>query len=84
MLGVRGRVAGRALHVPPVCLFQDQFPCPKASRGSAPEARRVTVPVSSFFGFSTSQLWSLGVRVYVAGKWRPGQGRGQSSGVGGW
>lgn len=77
-------MAGGVLQMPLDCLLQDQFSCSKLSHGSAHEAHRATIPVSSFFGFSALQLWSLGVRVYMAGKWRLGQGRGQSSGVGGW
>lgn len=68
MPGTRGREAGEALRMPLVCPFQDRFPCPEESRGSAPEAYRAIVPVFSFFGFSTSHLWCPGVEVYVAGK----------------
>jgi hypothetical protein len=56
------------------------FSWPKKSLGSAHEAFRAIIPVSSFFGFRTFQLWSLGVRVCVA----EGHGLGQRWGMGSW
>lgn len=35
------------------------------------------IPVSFFFAFRTSQLWSLGVPMYVACEYRVGQGLGE-------
>lgn len=43
------------------------------------------IPVSLFLAFRTSQLWSLGVCVYVAWEYKAGQGLGEGelSGMGG-
>ena len=65
--------------------------CPQliSSRTSSHAQRSLVVQLMRSAGLHVQFLLSLasvslGIRVYVAGKWRLGQGRGQSSGVRGW
>lgn len=71
-----GRVVDGAPQIALVCLYQDYFSCLKGSPDSTHEVCGATIPVSSFFGFSTFQLQSLEVRVYVTGRGDWGQGVG--------
>lgn len=57
---------------------------PKVVLWLSPWGREALIPVSFFFVFKTSQLWSLGVPVYVAWEYRVGQRLGEGEeGVGG-
>lgn len=57
---------------------------PKVVLWISPWGREALIPVSFFFVFKTSQLWSPGVPVYVAWEYRVGQRLGEGEeGVGG-